>query len=119
MRAMRKWVWRALLVAALALPPAALAAKGWIPIPSSYAPKLKTTVMKPAVKAIGGGVRIVSCSFQQQRRFYVCVYGTQSVPRKGAIEVERTKRCAYTVLDVDLVPKKPRVVHHSSFHRCF
>lgn len=116
---MRKWVWRAVLVVALALPTAALAAKGWIAIPPSYAPKLKTTVVQPAVKAIGGGVRIVSCSFQQRHRFYVCVYGTQSMPRKGAIEVERTKRCAYTVLDVDLVPKKPRVTSHSSFRRCF
>jgi hypothetical protein len=75
--------------------------------------------MRPAVKAIGGGVRILACSFQQQRRFYVCVYGTQSQPRKGAIEVERTKRCEFTVLDVDLTAAKPKVTHRSSFHRCF
>lgn len=116
---MRKWVWTATLLVALALPPAALAATGWIPIPSSYAPKLKKIVVQPAVKKIGGGVRIVSCSFEQRHRFYVCVYGTQTAPRKGAIEVERTKRCSYTVFDVDLAGKKPRVTAHSSFHRCF
>jgi hypothetical protein len=116
----RKRVVLGALLAVLALPAAALAAKGWIAIPAAYAPKIRTTVIKPAVHAMGGGVRITSCSFQQRSRFYVCVYGTQTVPRKGAVEVERTKRCAYTVLTVDLTSAaKPKITHHASFHRCF
>lgn len=119
MAGMRKRVCWGVLVVALALPAAALGATGWIAIPAKYAPKLRATVMSPAVKAVGG-VRITACSFEQRHRFYVCVYGTQAAPKKGAIEIERTKRCDYTVFDVDLAnARKPRVTHHSSFHRCY
>jgi hypothetical protein len=118
MSPVRARVFLGVLVVVLALPVAALAATRWIAIPPKFAPKLRTAVMQPAVKAIGG-VRITACSFQQRHRFYVCVYGTQSAPRKGAVEVERTKRCAWTVFLVDLTKPKPVVTHHSSFRRCF
>lgn len=108
------------VLAALALPAAAFAATGWLAIPGSYGPKLRATVVEPAVQAVGGGVRVVSCSFQQRHRFYVCVYGTPSAPRKGAIEVERTKRCDYLVLRVRIAGlRKPKVTRHAAFHRCF
>jgi hypothetical protein len=47
------------------------------------------------------------------------VYGTRPAPKKGAVEVERTKRCEYVLFDVDLTGKKPKVVRHTYFHRCY
>jgi len=119
MAAMRARVLCGVLLVVLASAAGASAATGWIPIRTAYAPKLRKAVIEPAVKAIGG-VRITSCSFQQRRRFYVCVYGTQAAPKKGAVEVEQRKRCDFTVFDVDLAnPSKPKVTHHTNFHHCY
>jgi hypothetical protein len=116
---MRRGLFLGAVVLVLTLPAAALASTPWMPIPAKLAPKLRSGVMQPAVKAMGGGMRITACSFQQRHRFYACVYGTRPAPKKGAVEVERTKRCEYVLFDVDLTGKKPKVVRHTYFHRCY
>jgi len=117
---MRRGLILGVLVLLLAAPASALAATGWMPIPAKFASKLRSTIVQPRVKAIAGSARITACSFQQRHRFYVCLFGTHARPKKGAVEVERTKRCDYVLFDVDLTkPASPKITRRASFRRCF
>src|SRR5437016_4195375 len=68
-------------VAALLLPSIASAA-GWIPIPASYAPKIRKTIMEPTVQASHGQVHITACTFTSSHRFFTCVFGVAGNPAK-------------------------------------
>lgn len=116
---MRRGVLCGVLLLVLAFP-AVAAANGWIPIPTSYGPTIRQTIMEPTVKASKGKVQITKCAFQQKHRFFVCVFGTKAKPVKAAVDVERTKSCDYKIFLVDLTDvKHPVVKHTTSFHHCY